>query len=130
MLAFILPSLAAAFIGPVAAKQCHNLTIPVNISARTGIFDKLETPKSNLDATTFIQKQTQQGANLTSSALTGYRTTSGKYNIDAKFCTPSGEASKLKDPTVQVLTHGIGFDKTYWDLSYNDYNYSYVTGLF
>lgn len=26
----------------------------------------------------------------------------------------------------QVLTHGIGFDKTYWDLPYNNYNYSYI----
>lgn len=24
------------------------------------------------------------------------------------------------------MTHGIGFDRTYWDLSINDYNYSYV----
>ncbi|KAI9670581.1 MAG: hypothetical protein M1831_005801 [Alyxoria varia] len=126
MRVFILPSLVAAFIGPVAAKQCHNFTIPVDISARTGVFDNLETPKSNLDATAFIQKQTQQGANLTKSALTGYRTTRGKYNIDANFCIPSGKASTLKDPTVQVLIHGIGFDKTYWDLPYNDYNYSYI----
>lgn len=27
---------------------------------------------------------------------------------------------------MQLLTHGIGFDRTYWDLSINDYNYSYV----
>lgn len=25
-----------------------------------------------------------------------------------------------------MLTHGIGFDRTYWDLSANDYNYSYA----
>lgn len=24
------------------------------------------------------------------------------------------------------MTHGIGFDRSYWDLSYNNYNYSYV----
>lgn len=31
-----------------------------------------------------------------------------------------------KEPVVQVLTHGIGFDKTYWDFNYDDFNYSYV----
>ena len=27
---------------------------------------------------------------------------------------------------MQILTHGLGADQTYWDLSYSDYNYSYV----
>lgn len=27
---------------------------------------------------------------------------------------------------MQLLTHGIGFDRTYWDVSIQDYNYSYV----
>lgn len=29
-------------------------------------------------------------------------------------------------PTLQILTHGIGFDKTYWDFAYNNFNYSYT----
>jgi len=38
------------------------------------------------------------------------------------YCEPDhGQAN-----TVQLLTHGIGFDRSYWDLSYNNYNYSYV----
>ena len=49
----------------------------------------------------------------------------------------------MTDATVQVLTHGIGFDKTleavcfplqkvylclirYWDISYNNFDYSYI----
>lgn len=28
--------------------------------------------------------------------------------------------------TLQILTHGIGFDRSYWDLPANNYNYSYV----
>ena len=27
---------------------------------------------------------------------------------------------------MQILTHGLGADQTYWDLSYNDHNQSYV----
>ena len=27
---------------------------------------------------------------------------------------------------VQVLTHGIGFDRSYWNLPFNDFNYSYT----
>lgn len=40
----------------------------------------------------------------------------------ATYCEPDEGPSK----TVQLLTHGIGFDRTYWDLSINAYNYSYA----
>ncbi|KAL9124757.1 MAG: hypothetical protein Q9175_008184 [Cornicularia normoerica] len=109
--------------GSAAAKTCMNLTVPVTISARTAVFD-ITLPQTNLDATTFAQNQTQQGQNFTMTALSGYATTAGTYNISAEFCMPS--SMNTTKPTVQILTHGIGFDKTYWDLSYNDFNYSYV----
>ncbi|MCJ1393095.1 hypothetical protein MMC18_005967 [Xylographa bjoerkii] len=117
----LLPMLALASMA--AAKQCINTTVPVTISARTGIFN-IAVPQTNLDAITFAQNLTQQGRNFTNEALTGYATTSGTYDISTEFCMPDSSNSTM--PTVQVLTHGIGFDKTYWDLSYDNFNYSYV----
>ena len=99
----------AALVGSAAAKQCTNMTVPVNISARNGIFD-IAIPQTNLDATTFIQNLTRQGQNFSEVALSGYATTSGTYNISTQFCVPS--AGNVSNPTVQVLTHGVGFDKT------------------
>lgn len=95
--------------GLAAAKICTNMTVPVDISARTAVFN-IANVQTNLDATTFIQNLTRPGGNFTEIVLSGYTTTSGKYNISTQFCTPS--ASNVTDPTVQVLTHGIGFDKT------------------
>ena len=83
--------------------------MPVDISARTAVFD-IPVPQTNLEATAFIQNFTQQGRNFTETALTGYRTTEGRYEISAKFCTPSDSGNA--NPTIQILTHGIGFDKT------------------
>lgn len=40
----------------------------------------------------------------------------------ATYCEPDDGPSD----TVQLLTHGIGFDRTYWDISFDNYNYSYV----
>ena len=99
----------ALLIGSTAAKICQNITVPVDISARTGIFD-LPIPQSNSDATAFIQNLTQQGRNFTDVALTGYQTTAGRYQISTQFCVPSENA--VSNPTLQILTHGIGFDKT------------------
>ena len=37
-------------------------------------------------------------------------------------CAPDKGAPDV----VQLLTHGIGFDRSYWDVPFNNYNYSYV----
>ena len=94
-----------------SAKRCINATVPVEISARQPVFN-LAVPKTNLEATDFILNMTQQGRNFTDIVLTGYNTVSGTYNISTEFCMPSN-ATNMTNPTVQVLTHGIGFDKTY-----------------
>lgn len=116
---------ATALAGLVnAAKVCTNVTVPVHITARQGTFDNTKRIESNLDATAFALNFTKQGSNFTDVALTGYHNVDGMYNISAKYCRPDNVTST--NPTVQILSHGIGFDKTYWDLAYNGYNYSYV----
>lgn len=51
-----------------------------------------------------------------------YETVSGNYQLAATYCEPDAGPGHA----LQILTHGIGFDRSYWDLSYNNYNYSYV----
>jgi len=99
----------ALFAASVTGKRCINATVPVDLSVRHAVFN-LAVPQTNLEATDFIRNQTQQGRNFTNTVLTGYNTTVGRYNISTQFCMPSLDNST--NPTVQVLTHGIGFDKT------------------
>ncbi|KAL1611949.1 hypothetical protein SLS60_000172 [Paraconiothyrium brasiliense] len=104
-----------------AARTCSNFSIPIEISSRQGVFPDIPA-ESNLEVTDFAQQFSQQGRNYSAKVLKGYATVQGKYKISAKYCQPdSGTGS-----TIQILSHGIGFDKTYWDLSYNNYNYSYA----
>jgi len=42
--------------------------------------------------------------------LSGYATTSGTYNISAQFCAPDDGSTPCAK--LQILAHGIGFDKT------------------
>ena len=100
---------AVALFGALAtAKTCTNVTVPVYINARQAIFD-VPTLQSNLDATHFAINFTNIGMNFTDVATTGFQTVTGNYNISAKYCKPDGDTNA--NPTVQVLTHGIGFDK-------------------
>ncbi|CAI7636675.1 unnamed protein product [Penicillium glandicola] len=107
-----------------AAKTCYNVTVEVPVTARNGVFDNIITPRTNFDATSFALSATKQGRNLSETALSGYATVSGHYNISTQYCVPKNAGSSAY--TLQILTHGMGFDKTYWDLPYNNYNYSYV----
>lgn len=47
---------------------------------------------------------------------------SGQYELAATYCEPDAGPGE----TIQILTHGVGFDRSYWDYSFNNYNYSYV----
>ena len=51
-----------------------------------------------------------------------YANVSGTYNIAATYCTPDEGPGKA----LQILTHGISFDRSYWDFPLFGYNYSYV----
>jgi pimeloyl-ACP methyl ester carboxylesterase len=113
----------AALTAAASAKHCINATVPVNVQAINGIFD-ISVPQTNLDVTTFISNLAQQGRNYTASITSGYKSISKTYDISTQFCIPSHGLQS--NTTVQVLTHGVGFDKTYWDIPYNNFNYSYV----
>ncbi|EXJ58983.1 hypothetical protein A1O7_06414 [Cladophialophora yegresii CBS 114405] len=105
----------------VSARKCQNITIPVQISARNAAFD-VAVPRSGLEVTDFALDFGRQGNNYSQSILHDYITVTGSYQIFATYCSPDdGPGSVL-----QILTHGIGFDKSYWDLPFNNFNYSYI----
>jgi hypothetical protein len=63
---------ALAAIG--AARQCTNLTIPLSLSARNGVFN-LQAPASNIQITDFVLNLVRQSHNLTNELLNGVRAT-------------------------------------------------------
>jgi hypothetical protein len=99
----------AIFAAIAPAKRCRNATVPITISAKQALFD-IAIPQTNLEVTDFVLNMTKQGGNFTNSALAGYDTTTGTYNVNTQYCTPN--ASNSTSPTIRFLTHGIGFDKT------------------
>jgi hypothetical protein len=95
------------FAGIAAARKCTTFLVPVDITSRQGHFKKLPV-ESNLDTNAFATRFTEYQGNLTATLLDGYQTLRGSYNISAQYCcADSGSRGKI-----QLLTHGIGFDKT------------------
>lgn len=105
-------TLVAILTPCTTAKICINVTVPVTISAQNGIYN-IAIPQTNLEAIDFARNLTQQGRNFSDTVFTGFKTVQGTYNISTQFCTPTkGNATNATNPTIQVLTHGIGFDRT------------------
>ncbi|KAF2099967.1 hypothetical protein NA57DRAFT_38322 [Rhizodiscina lignyota] len=117
-------SIVAALLSVVSAKICTNQSVPIHITSRNGLFGHVAVPETNRDATNFTLSLGRQGHNFTNEGLAGYHTISKTYHIMTQYCTPDHPTKK--DPAIQILTHGIGFDRTYWDTSYHDFQQSYV----
>ncbi|KAA8614580.1 MhpC hydrolase or acyltransferase alpha beta hydrolase superfamily [Pyrenophora tritici-repentis] len=118
---FFISLLPLALAGLTAAKSCQDLIIPVTIASRQGIFKPVPA-EGNIDIASFVAKFNRVGINYTQELLQNYQTLKGSYNISARYCKPHHGSSD----TIQLLSHGIGFDKTYWDLEFDNYAYSYV----
>lgn len=112
---------AALLATAATARQCKNLTIPITASAPNGVFS-LDAPANNIEVTNFILNLGQQGSNYTEEVLESIKSFTGDYEIAATYCEPDHGPSSV----LQILTHGIGFDRSYWDVPFNNYNYSYV----
>jgi hypothetical protein len=100
-----LVALSALLLATVtAAKECSTFQIPISIESRQGQFKQIPV-ENNLDANAFSLHFTEFGKNYTAELLQGYQTLKGNYEISAQYCKGSAGV-------VQVLSHGIGFDKT------------------
>lgn len=106
MVKAIVAAAFAALTTVASAANCQNITIPVSISARNGVFNQTN-PTNQIEVTNFALRMARQGDNYTMESLTGYATVSGNFDIEATYCQPSAGPGKV----LQILTHGIGFDR-------------------
>lgn len=110
-----------ALASAAAAKHCVDITVPVSISARNAVFN-IQPPTTEVEVTDFFLNFSKQNANYTASVTAGYETVGGDYQLAATYCEPdNGPGDKL-----QILTHGVGFDRSYWDFPFCNDQYSYV----
>lgn len=101
---------------------CVNGIVPVPASATNAILN-LSQPTTQYNATEIFQELFQAGSDLLQRAQGGNHTVQGTYGIGANLCFPADPAKLKTVETVQILTHGVGLEKSYWDIGPG---YSYV----
>lgn len=107
-----------------ASKTAHCFTglLPVPINATTNRLAIAE-PTNQTVVTEILQELYQVNPKIFAQTLGEAVTIQNTFNIDATLCLPANATKAQKVKTVQVLNHGIGFDKSYWDIAPG---YSYV----
>ncbi|EJP66739.1 hydrolase, alpha/beta fold family protein [Beauveria bassiana ARSEF 2860] len=123
---FKLALASAAFVTAAVAahngKDCHDILVPVTVDTTLKSFDYTPTDEE-IDTTNFFLDFTRHGGDFMTRIITSNDSHIHKdYTLAATIChPPSGPSS-----TLQILTHGVGFDRSYWDYPFASYNYSYV----
>lgn len=88
MKSFIAAAALATLASVAEAKKCQNITVPVTIEARLGMFGDLA-PQNDIDITNFILNLAQQGKNFTEASLKG---------VSISFRSIAGNHSQLTIP--------------------------------
>lgn len=100
---------------------CINGWIPVTASTSQNMRLNLTSPANQTVVTEIFVEMLQAGSTLAEMVVLGNANVSGTYNISGQLCYP--RATGINASAVQFLTHGVGFDKSYWDVAPG---YSYV----
>lgn len=122
--------LAASFCSALAhptssQKTCTSYTIPITTTSLNWIWAY---PKfiSNYDVVNFISDSQARVPSPDFHLVSGRENQTFSYTIGATFCTPKSHDAK-KSKTVLLATHGLDFDRSYWDLQIpGEEGYSFV----
>jgi pimeloyl-ACP methyl ester carboxylesterase len=127
MYSTLLLSLLLSLLPLALASQnnCFDLTIPVPVSVSTYPL-KFPAFKNGYEATQFLLQTTKRDAPTDPTPLLGAAKNITKtYGISARYCSPTSNHPHAKTGQIaQVLTHGLGFDKSYWHFGGAENNYA------
>ncbi|TVY22612.1 hypothetical protein LHYA1_G008564 [Lachnellula hyalina] len=109
----------------LSAKLCQDFDLTVTVTSSNFVFGA---PKfnNNFDITDFVTDLTSREPPKTFSPLLPDKINqTGTYKIGSTFCAPSNPHAPNRY-TVIFATHGLNFDRTYWDSGFQPEKYSFV----
>ncbi|MCJ1415070.1 hypothetical protein MMC32_001400 [Xylographa parallela] len=113
----------APFYTPTGA-VCFNYTIPIAINAEFLVYNSTEWT-NNDELTQATIDYVSRIPNKTGYFTGTPRNVTTKYAISATLCTPQ-ESSAKHSKTIILATHGLGFDRSYWNLGYEPETHNFA----
>ncbi|KAH8803052.1 Alpha/Beta hydrolase protein [Xylogone sp. PMI_703] len=102
-------------------KQCRDYVLPVTITSSNFVW-ALPPLQDDFDITSFTTDLTRWDSSQTFAPITTPAEVTADYKIGGTFCTPRTGGSG----TVLLASHGLGFDRSYWDPEFEPEKYSFV----
>ncbi|TVY35104.1 hypothetical protein LSUB1_G006552 [Lachnellula subtilissima] len=99
---------------------CVSGIVPVQVSTAMNMAFNFSVPDNQTGVTQTFVSMISSGSPFMQQLMAGTQSVNGTYNISGTLCTP---ANNTTPKTIEILTHGIGFDRYYWDFAPG---YSYV----
>ncbi|KAK4215333.1 Alpha/Beta hydrolase protein [Rhypophila decipiens] len=93
-------------------KICQDLKIPLTVTSTNYVFG-LPHFNNDLDVANWVVTATNRNPSIKKTVTPGTKNITATYTIGARFCQPA--PGKKSNKVVLLATHGIGFDKSYWD---------------
>ena len=125
--AFLATTLATPLLQSISERKpytCNTFTIPISVENVPSIKLPIPPITSQYEATSIANAATSRAQPMPELEFIYLNRT---YSILAQYCIPRQGAISS---TLQILTHGIGFNSSYWDFyaSFNtsDSQYSYI----
>ncbi|KFY84988.1 hypothetical protein V500_08808 [Pseudogymnoascus sp. VKM F-4518 (FW-2643)] len=116
-------SMLSMSLASLVEKSCINYTIQVTPTSLNHIFNKPF--QNNYEVVDFFTNANSRGAAAANfTPFSGAVVQTATYEIAATFCSPA--APGHANSTVIVATHGLAFDKSYWDPTISPEKYSFV----
>lgn len=103
-------------------RPCVQLEVPVTVNTKAThwLQNKVD---STVDAVDWVNDMTTWSSPNTTSRILGQITVKETFKISGQLCVP---AKGSRSDILQLATHGVGFDKRYWDVEIKSSQYSYV----
>jgi pimeloyl-ACP methyl ester carboxylesterase len=105
--------------------SCVDSITPITVTAPSYItnFPKFG---SHHDSAQFLVDLTTRRTSDPLSPFSGAENVTQTFDIDASYCVPThrGQHSQRRD--TQILSHGLGFDRSYWEFGGRESEYNYV----
>ncbi|KAK6438600.1 hypothetical protein LTR95_005204 [Oleoguttula sp. CCFEE 5521] len=107
------------------AHQCTDFTVPISVTAPT-VVPPFPAFKSHYDAVDLLSALTARNASNAPAPPPTIKNLTATFDISLRYCEPE---HKRHAPSkgIQVLTHGLGFDKSYWDFGGQASQYNYIS---
>ncbi|MCJ1455668.1 hypothetical protein MMC28_006024 [Mycoblastus sanguinarius] len=112
--------------GPVPSpnnnRPCVEFNLPVSATAQNAEYDIIRV-QNDIDATAFTVDLDTWSSPTPGQRLLQNITVSDTFDISVQLCVPP---NGMKNNHLQIASHGVAFDKRYWDAAVNPSEYSYV----